>query len=624
MTDQILAEAERRLKKEYEQAQKEVQAKLNDYLKRFKKKDETWRRWVKEGKKTDADYRSWRRSQIAVGRRWSDLKNQLAKEMRQTDKLAKSIINGTLPQIYVINHAYGTWQVEKSGSINTSYTLYNREAIERIIREDPEMLPPPGPRMEKRIAEQKAERWTRQKLQSDMMQGILQGDSIPDLAKRISGNVTRSGNVDAVRYARTMATGAQNAGRYDSYRRARDMGIDLVIEWAATLDSRTRHAHRAMHGQRTTVDEPFFTPDGFTIYYPGQGGEDVPQREIWNCFVGETNVASDSEIVRSYEHEYSGELITVKTASGVNFTCTPNHPILTTFGWIPAARLHKGDDLLVTSVSDNLVFSNGNINQADSAIETIHKTLSEFGIVDKIPMGNFNFHGDIPTSNVEVVSKKRLLRGCFDTGISEGFDELMFKSANPFVTRKRHFVASLRGIYISALRFMSRRRKALSLFGRSLRHSDKHGFRTVAGCDSCVSEYTINDLPAMTNIRSKLLNGLSGKVFVDNIVAVDRKSSGSFCHVYNLQTENGYYFVGNSIPQNRCSDNGNYAAIAKNCRCTLLAWVAGYEHDTMRESDDVDDFDEWLEGHSDSRPIMSQWDTGEAIRMQYTRRYRNG
>lgn len=330
------------MKKEYEQAQKEVQQKLNDYLQRYKKKDETWRKWVKEGKKTQKEYIEWRKGQLIVGRRWRDLKDQLAKEMRQTDKLAKSIINGTLPQIYVINHAYGTWQVEKSGSINTAYTLYNREAIERIIREDPEMLPPPGPRMEKRIAEQKAQRWTRQKLQSDMMQGILQGDSIPDLAKRISGSVTRSGNVDAVRYARTMATGAQNAGRYDSYRRARDMGINLVIEWAATLDNRTRHAHREMHGQRTTVDEPFHTPDGFTIMYPGEGGEDVPQREIWNC------------------------------------------------------------------------------------------------------------------------------------------------------------------------------------------------------------------------------------------------------------------------------------------RCTLLAWVEGYEHETMTESDDVDDFDEWLEGHSDSRPIMSQWDTGEAIRMQYTRRYRNG
>lgn len=63
------------------------------------------------------------------------------------------------------------------------------------------------------------------------------------------------------------------------------MGIELTIEWVATLDNRTRHDHRLMHGQRTTVDEPFHTPDGYTIYYPADCTEesDAPQSEIWNC-----------------------------------------------------------------------------------------------------------------------------------------------------------------------------------------------------------------------------------------------------------------------------------------------------------------------------------------------------
>ena len=283
MTDQILSETERRLREEYEKAGKEVEKKLNDYMKRYRKKDEKWREWVESGEKTKQEYEQWRKGQLAVGKRWRDLKNQIAKDMRNTDKIARAIMDGTTPGIYALNHAYGTWQIESSSGINTAYTLYNREAIERIIRENPEMLPPPGKRMTKRLAEAKAERWTKQKLQSDMIQGILQGDSIPELAARIAGNTSRRGMTDSVRYARTMATGAQNAGRYDSYRRARDMGIELVIEWAATLDGRTRHAHREMHGQRTSVDEPFYTPDGFTIMYPGQGGEDVPQREIWNC-----------------------------------------------------------------------------------------------------------------------------------------------------------------------------------------------------------------------------------------------------------------------------------------------------------------------------------------------------
>jgi uncharacterized protein with gpF-like domain len=89
----------------------------------------------------------------------------------------------------------------------------------------------------------------------------------------------------SIRYARTMTTSAQNAGRYEAFRRATKLGVDLTIEWQATLDSHTRHDHRIMHGQRTDVDKPFHTPDGYTIYYPADctGESNAPQREIWNC-----------------------------------------------------------------------------------------------------------------------------------------------------------------------------------------------------------------------------------------------------------------------------------------------------------------------------------------------------
>jgi hypothetical protein len=110
-----------------------------------------------------------------------------------------------------------------------------------------------------------------------------------------------------------MTTSAQNAGRYEAYRRADRLGVDLVIEWQATLDDRTRHDHRLMHGQRTDVDKPFHTPDGFTIYYPADctGDSDAPQKEIWNCrctllswvkgFEGDTVKESDKMDGMSFE-----------------------------------------------------------------------------------------------------------------------------------------------------------------------------------------------------------------------------------------------------------------------------------------------------------------------------------
>jgi hypothetical protein len=89
----------------------------------------------------------------------------------------------------------------------------------------------------------------------------------------------------AVRYARTMTTNAQNAGRYQALRRADQIGVDLTIEWQATLDGRTRHEHRMMHGQRRNVGEPFEI-EGVKILWPAQvnyDGTNLPQELIWNC-----------------------------------------------------------------------------------------------------------------------------------------------------------------------------------------------------------------------------------------------------------------------------------------------------------------------------------------------------
>ena len=114
---------------------------------------------------------------------------------------------------------------------------------------------------------------------------------------------------------------------------------------------------------------------------------------------------------------------------------------------------------------------------------------------------------------------------------------------------------------------------------------------------------------------------MSSRVFIDNIISVHKRFST--CHVYNLQTENGYYFVGNSINQKK--NNGNYI-IAKNCRCTILAYVKGFEHDTIKESDKMGDmsFEEWLEAKEKPEPILSQKEKGDSISAQYRKEYADG
>lgn len=84
----------------------------------------------------------------------------------------------------------------------------------------------------------------------------------------------------AIRTARTAVTGAQNAGRLDTYRAAQDMGIKLKKQWLATLDNRTRHAHAMLDGQTVDNDKPFKV-DGYEIMYPGDTS--APGYLVYNC-----------------------------------------------------------------------------------------------------------------------------------------------------------------------------------------------------------------------------------------------------------------------------------------------------------------------------------------------------
>lgn len=286
-TDKKIKEIEERLYAEYTQAAEEIQKKLDDYFRRFKTKDKIWQKWVSEGKKTQEEYAQWRKGQMAMGKRWEKMKETIAAEMLHTNDMARQIINGEMPEIFALNANYALYQVEHDAQIDTSLTLYNREAVHWIMREDPEMLLPPGRETSKAIAEGRATRWEKQVIESVMMQGLLQGESIPHLASRLASAVADRDYKAAVRNARTMATNTQNRGRYDAYDRLERNGVELTLEWAATLDGRTRHEHRMMHGQRRKVGEPFEV-SGVKIMYPAQTGtfggiSKIPQEMIWCC-----------------------------------------------------------------------------------------------------------------------------------------------------------------------------------------------------------------------------------------------------------------------------------------------------------------------------------------------------
>ena len=283
-TDAEIAKIEQLIAKEYKKAHKQVTAKMDDYLARLATKDAKWQQWVANGTKSQAEYTQWKKGQVLMGQRWSDLKDSLAQDYVNAAKISQSIANGYRPEVYAINHNYATFEIEKKSQLDTSYTLYSRESVERMYRDNPRLYHRPGQTISQQIKEGKLARWDKRRIQSVITQGILQGESIPNLTKRLE-QVTGGDHKAAIRNIRTMMTGVQNAGRVDAQERAKKMGIPVRKQWLATLDSRTRHWHRDLDGKIVETDEPFVhaIPGNFNAEIMFPGDPEAAPVDIYNC-----------------------------------------------------------------------------------------------------------------------------------------------------------------------------------------------------------------------------------------------------------------------------------------------------------------------------------------------------
>lgn len=280
-TDKIIADLEKKLKSTYSRAAQETQEKLDKYLSAFARKDEAKRKLLDAGEITKQEYDKWRTGQIMIGKRWEEMRDSLAQDMLNTEKLASQIIQTGRADAYALNHNYATFEVEKSSLVDTSYTLYDRKTVERLIKDEPTLLPALNPRGKtaREIREGKILRWNQKHITAEVTQGILQGESVDKIARRMR-NVASMDYSASVRNARTAITGAQNAGRQAGYERAEEMGIKGKKQWLATMDSRTRHWHVELDGVSVETDEDFENEYG-KIEYPGDPSADPAN--VYNC-----------------------------------------------------------------------------------------------------------------------------------------------------------------------------------------------------------------------------------------------------------------------------------------------------------------------------------------------------
>ena len=233
---------------------------------------------VQNGKKwTEEDYKQWRLNQIGRGERFDDLATKVAERYTKANETAIAYVNDDTPGIYSLNRNYAAYTIEQVAG-DVGFTLWDEQTVKRLIVEEPDLMPYYPP--EKAVKRGIDLAYGKQQITASVTSSILQGSSIKKIADDLQNRISDMNRTSAVRAARTAVTGAENAGRMDSYVAAAKMGIKVRKRWVATKDGRTRHAHQKLDGQTVDWDESFTSELG-KIRFPGDPR--AKPANVYNC-----------------------------------------------------------------------------------------------------------------------------------------------------------------------------------------------------------------------------------------------------------------------------------------------------------------------------------------------------
>ena len=274
LTEKELKALEKRIYDSYKEAYDGLTDIIKEYFAKFADRDEAEKARMDAGDITEEQYKQWRLAQIGRGKRFEALRDKVAERMTNTNAAAVAYVNDATPGIYSLNRNFAAYTIEQvTGDVG--FDLWDEQTVKRLIVEQPELMPyyPPKRALKRGIDLA----WGKKQITASVTSSILQGKSIKHMADDLQSRIVTMNRDSAIRTARTAVTGAQNAGRMDSYFAAEKMGIKCRKEWMATLDGRTRHSHAMLDGEVVNNDKKFSNGCRFP------GDPDGAPAEIYNC-----------------------------------------------------------------------------------------------------------------------------------------------------------------------------------------------------------------------------------------------------------------------------------------------------------------------------------------------------
>ena len=283
-TDSTLAEIEAHLTEIYRTSRDQIAEKWDAYMQKGQAKlNKLYQEYLSAPE--DAQPAAFRKYQQALDsytlkNQWyQDMVNETTLRLAKVNDIAVSYVNGKIPAIYTVNYN----QLDPNAlNLGIKWTIRDEYTVRNLMADT---LP------NKQINYAKDMTWNMKQINNGVLQGILQGESIDKISKRLfpvimqgqpmDSGIIHKNEIAARRTARTMVTGAENRGRLDRYSDYESEGVIMTKVWIATPDNRVRDWHISMDGQEVGVNEPFTDGLGYHLMYPGDGS--APPETVYNC-----------------------------------------------------------------------------------------------------------------------------------------------------------------------------------------------------------------------------------------------------------------------------------------------------------------------------------------------------
>lgn len=275
-TDKYLRKMEREIRKVYEQARDEITEKWDEYMSRAPERlTELLQAYndAPKGERRAAKqaYQDALQEYTLRNEHYMQMLMDVTDRIANANEIALNYTNDQLAHIYGINY---NQKIDGLSQTGINFEIVDEHTIRNLITQGDIQLP------YKHLDRIKDRRWNTRRLNSAVLQGILQGESMDKIAERILPVVSNDANA-AIRNARTMVTGAENKGRLDRYEDLQEQGAVLRKVWIATNDDRVREWHLDMDGQEQELDAPFIDGLGNELDYPAD--PTAEPETVYNC-----------------------------------------------------------------------------------------------------------------------------------------------------------------------------------------------------------------------------------------------------------------------------------------------------------------------------------------------------